>query len=172
VSVSITRNSVVTVNYRIHDEANGELIEENNLPVSYIHGASSDLHTSIEDSLDGKSIGDEVEVILGPDEAFGQFDPNMVFSDDIANVPPEYAKLGAQAQFQNDKGEVKNFTVTKIEDGKVTLDGNHPLAGKAIRFVVTVKEIREASDEELQRGQPDDQYGGIDPDIPADGNIN
>ena len=79
----------------------------------------------------GKRQGDQVEVEVSPEQGFGERDPNLTFTDRVENVPPQFRQLGAEVQMQNDKGETKSFFVTRIEDGQVTVDGNHPLAGKA-----------------------------------------
>ena len=168
-SETITNNKVVTINYRIEDE-NGELIEQTELPVTYIHGIAGDMHTKIEASLKSKTAGDTVEVILSPEDAFGQPDPNLIYVENIVNMPPQYVKIGAQAQFQNDQGETRDFIVTEIKDGKVTLDGNHPLAGKTLKFVVSIKDVRDASAEELERGEPYNQFAGLDTNSESVGN--
>ena len=68
----------------------------------------------------------------------------MTYTDDIENVPPEYRKLGAEVQMQNEGGEAKTFYVTHIGDGKLTVDGNHPLAGKALTVKIKILEVRDA----------------------------
>jgi FKBP-type peptidyl-prolyl cis-trans isomerase SlyD len=97
----------------------------------------------------GKSVGDQVEVIVEPDDGFGAHDPNLTFTDDIANVPEQFRYLGAEVQMQNSEGDVKSFYVTRIEDGKLTVDGNHPLAGKNLKVNVTILEVREATPEDM-----------------------
>ena len=79
-------------------------------------------------------LGESVEVVLPPAKAFGEHDPNLTFSDDINNVPPQFRRVGAEVQMQNDRGETRSFFVSKIEDDRLTVDGNHPLAGKALNF--------------------------------------
>ncbi|MDH5765133.1 MAG: peptidylprolyl isomerase, partial [Gammaproteobacteria bacterium] len=87
-----------------------------------------------------------------PAEGFGEHDPEMTFTDDIENVPPQFRQLGIQVEMANDAGETKTFVVTKIDNDKLTLDGNHPLAGKTARFTVNVLEIRDATAEEIRKG--------------------
>ena len=150
----VTKDQVVHITYRITDQ-DGTVMEQVDLPVGYVHGGQSNLFPQIEQRLDGLSVGDAVEVTLSPDQAFGQPDPELIVSDVIENVPPEYRRLGAEAMFQNDKGETVTMTVVRIEDGKVTLDGNHAMAGKTITFRVTVAEVRDATPEEIARGLPE-----------------
>lgn len=154
----VAKHQMVEITYLIKDDK-GEAIEQNDIPVSYVHGAKNELLEVLENALDGKQVGDVVEVVVPPEEGFGLIDPEMTFTDDIENVPEEYRYVGAHAQFQNDDGESKTFIVSKIEDGQLTLDGNHPFAGKTVTFVVNVKSIRAASEEEIANGRPLEPYG-------------
>lgn len=156
-SDSITKNKVVDITYLIKDES-GTAIEQNDVPVSYLHGVQGDLLPVLEQALEGRQVGDSIEVVVPPAEGFGESDPNLTFTDTIDNVPQEYRQIGAQAQFQNENGETKTFIVSKIEADQITLDGNHPFAGKTVTFVVKVKAIREASEQELADGRPSQDY--------------
>ncbi|MCU7836209.1 MAG: peptidylprolyl isomerase [gamma proteobacterium symbiont of Taylorina sp.] len=147
----IKKNKYVELTYAILD-AQGEIKERVDIPVKYIHGHDGGLFHQIENALEGHSQGDRVEVFLTENESFGSSDPNLIFTDDIANVPPQFHQVGAEVEMQNDRGEAKKFTVTKIENGKLTVDGNHPLAGQTVQFVVTVGEVRDATDEEIKSG--------------------
>lgn len=137
--------------YTIHDEG-GELLECIDLPVGYVHGVQGGLIPLVERALAGHAVGDTVEVSVPPEEGFGAHDPNLTFTDDIDNVPPEFHRIGAEVEFQNDVGDVKTFVVSSIEDGRLTVDGNHPLAGKTLRYTVTVHEIRDATAADYARG--------------------
>jgi FKBP-type peptidyl-prolyl cis-trans isomerase SlyD len=152
-SDSITQNKVVDITYLIKDES-GTAIEQNDVPVSYLHGVQGDLLPVLEQALDGKQVGDSIEAEVPPGEGFGEHDPNLTFTDNIDNVPQEYRQIGAQTQFQNENGETRTFVVSKIEGNQITLDGNHPFAGKTVTFVVNVKTIRDASEQELAEGRP------------------
>jgi FKBP-type peptidyl-prolyl cis-trans isomerase SlyD len=147
----ITKGKVVSITYRIYNEQ-GDLVEQSDIPVDYIHGADNDMFAKVENALTGKTVGDTVEVVLPPEEGFGYPNPDMMFTDDLQNVPPEYRQVGARPMFQNEHGEVTEFVVSKIENGKLTVDGNHPFAGKTMTFKVDVVAIREATAEELQGG--------------------
>jgi FKBP-type peptidyl-prolyl cis-trans isomerase SlyD len=147
----ITKDKVVTVSYRIADE-NGETVEQMDTPVSYLHGRDSGLFEKVEEALEGKAIGDIVSVTLSPEEAFGDWDPEKTFSDSIENVPSEYRQLGAKAEFMNEEGESLEMTVTHVDAGTGTLEGNHPLAGKTITFHVKVVDARDATPEEIRNG--------------------
>jgi FKBP-type peptidyl-prolyl cis-trans isomerase SlyD len=147
----VTKGKVVTITYRIYDEQ-GELVEQSDIPVDYVHGADNDMFAKVEKALEGKAAGDTVEVVLPPDEGFGYPDPSLTFTDDLENVPPEYRQVGARPMFQNEQGDVTEFVVSKIENGKLTVDGNHPFAGKTMTFKVDVVAIRDATAEELDGG--------------------
>ena len=147
----VAKNKVVSITYRILDEQ-GELVEQSDIPVDYIHGGDNDMFPKVEQALEGKTVGDSVEVLLPPDDGFGHADPSMTFTDDIENVPPEYRHVGARPMFQNEHGDVTEFVVSKIENGKLTVDGNHPFAGKTMTFNVDIVAIRGATAEELTGG--------------------
>jgi FKBP-type peptidyl-prolyl cis-trans isomerase SlyD len=106
----------------------------------------------VERALEGCGIGEKISVSLSPEEGFGAHDPGLTFTDDIDNVPPEFRHVGAQLEAQNSKGEQLTFVVTRIDDNKLTVDANHPLAGQTVHFDVTVSNIRDATAEELRSG--------------------
>ena len=149
----IESNKVVSLTYSILGEQ-GEILEQPDLPISYIHGGHSDLLEKIERALTGKTIGDEVSVALSPEEGFGPHDPDLTFADDLENVPEELRYVGAELKAQNASGEVMKFVVSDIGDNQLTVDGNHPFAGKTVTFKVKVAEVRDATAEELSSGQP------------------
>ncbi|HEC12277.1 MAG TPA: peptidylprolyl isomerase, partial [Acidiferrobacteraceae bacterium] len=123
----VEKGKVISLAYRITDE-NGELFEYRDIPVSYLHGSGSDLFPLIEQALEGKKVGDHVPVTLPPEDGFGRRDPKLTFTDDIKNVPPQFHRIGAEAEMKNDRGETRTFYVSKIEGDKLTVDGNHALA--------------------------------------------
>jgi len=147
----ITKDKVVTVTYRVEDDK-GEVIEQIDLPVNYVHGRDSGLLPKVEQELEGKTVGDEITVPLSPAEGFGEWHPDMTFSDAIENVPPQYRQLGAEAEFVNDQGETLKMVVTHLDNGTITLDGNHPFAGKNITFYVKVLNVRDATADEIANG--------------------
>lgn len=148
----VEKQKVITFVYMILDEQ-GSVQEQSDLPMSYIHGIDGKMFEKVEAEMEGKKVGDVIEVTLQPADAFGERDPELTFTDSLENVPPEFQKLGAEAMFENDDGEQATMVVTKIEDGQITLDGNHPYAGKQMTFKITIKDIREASMEEVGTGE-------------------
>ena len=140
----------VSLTYSISDRA-GNTLEYNDLPVSYIHGGDRELIGGMDEAVAGKSAGDEVEVEVNPEQGFGEHDPSLPFTDDLSNVPEQFRHVGAEVQMRNEAGEVKSFFVTRIEDGKLTVDGNHPMAGKTLRVRVKILEVRDATDADRQQ---------------------
>lgn len=151
----VAKHKVIYLTYSIIDDA-GNVFEQSDVPVGYIHGVGSDLFEQVENALDGKAVGERVEVTLSTEEGFGPHRPELTFTDDIDNVPPEFRYIGAEVEFENERGESMQFRVTRIEDGKLTIDANHPLAGKTITFVVDVADIRDATPDEIANGVPAD----------------
>lgn len=152
----VSRNKVVFIRYSVLDDS-GQVMGQQDMPTGYVHGAGSGLFEEIELALEGARIGDEVRATLSPDKAFGASDPDLVIVEDIDDVPPEIRYVGAEAALQNDNGDVMNFRVVAIGDGKITLDGNHPLAGREAVCVAEVLSIRDATPEEIKSGFPEEQ---------------
>lgn len=152
----VENNKVISLTYVIVDES-GAVLEQYDLPISYVHGNNSNMYPKVAEALEGAKEGDEIEVSLSPAEGFGERDPSLTFSDVIDNVPPEYRHIGAEASFENDEGESINMTVVSMEDGKIMLDGNHPFAGKTVTFKLRVKEIRDATEAEVGSGEVAEQ---------------
>ena len=151
-SNTITTNKFVELTYRIIDQTNGEVIEQVEEPLGYVQGDNTLLFNQVTKELEDKSVGDEVEILLKAEDAFGPELDELIITDDINNVPLEYRFIGAAVTMQNDKGGTKDFIVSSIEDGKLTIDGNHPLAGKDIIFYVEVLSVRDATADEIIEG--------------------
>lgn len=150
-SENICKNKFVALTYTITDETD-EVVERIDLPIQYIHGAKSQIIEKIEVALEGHKVGDLVHVLLTPEEGFGPHQPELTFTDDINNVPPQFHSVGAEVEFQDDHGVSKLFRVIKIENGQLTVDGNHPFAGKNVTYNLLVKEVRDATADELING--------------------
>lgn len=139
----------VSLTYTIADN-DDNLMEQNDIPVSYIHGGETELIGGMDKAVAGKGVGAMVEVLVPPEDGLGAHDPELTFTDDLENVPPQFRQIGAEVPMQGTNGETKTFYVTKIEDGKLTVDGNHPLAGKILKIRVTILEVRDATPEDMQ----------------------
>lgn len=147
-----TAGKVVSITYLIRDET-GEVCEYRDLPVAYIHGGRSDLLPKIERALEGKPAGFTTTVSLSPAEGFGEHDAGLTFTDSLDNVPPELRHLGAALDAESEGGEVRHFRVTRIEAGKLTVDANHPYAGKTLVYEIKIVGVREVSAEEIASGE-------------------
>jgi FKBP-type peptidyl-prolyl cis-trans isomerase SlyD len=152
-NTQVARNSVITLDYHVTDP-DGEVVDEGREPLVYLHGGYEDIFPKIEEALQGKKVGESVKVKLQPDEAFGEYDAEMVQIEPRKDFPREL-EVGMQFEGGPEEGEEDElviYRVTEIADDKVVLDGNHPLAGMALIFTCTVTAIRPASAEELEHG--------------------
>jgi len=151
--MQIAPHTVVTLAYQVTDP-DGATIDAGERPIVYLHGGFDDIFPKIEEALQGKQTGDTIQVKLQPDEAFGEYDADLV-QIEPRNSFPETLEVGMQfegAPPGSDEDEFVIYRVTDIVDDKVMLDGNHPLAGMALVFSCTVSEVRTASDEEIAHG--------------------
>ena len=133
----------VGLTYRIVD-CQGELVEERLSPVGFVFGGDTELIGGLDKAVAGHRVGDEVTVKVSAQDAYGQRDENLIFTDDLANVPEEYRHVGAEVEMHSQDGASKVFYVTDISHGRLTLDGNHPLAGRELTIRVQITEVREA----------------------------
>ena len=148
-SLLVTENKLVSIVYTIRDSS-GTIVEYSDLPVCYVHGVSSSpLFPQVETALEGLCKGEQVDVFLTSSEAFGDHDPDLIYFDELDNTPEELHFVGAEGDAENDQGEILHFVVTDINDGKITVDGNHPLAGQDITFTARVADIRDATAEDI-----------------------
>jgi len=153
--MEIASNTVVSIDYTLTNDS-GEVLDqsEGRGPLTYLHGHRN-LIPGLEEQLEGKEPGDELQVQIPPDKAYGQHDDQLV-----APVPrerfPEDAdvKPGMQFQAQTQQGS-RVVRVVDVDDNNVTIDANHPLAGQNLNFDVKVVEVRDATDEEKSHGHVD-----------------
>jgi FKBP-type peptidyl-prolyl cis-trans isomerase SlyD len=150
---TIEPGKFVSLTYSIVDEK-GQVVEQSDLPVSYIYGGDTEMIGGMDTAMAGKRAGETVQLTVSPEQGFGHYDPNLTFTDDLENVPPELRRIGAEVQMQNEAGDVKTFYVTRIENGKLTVDGNHPLAGKDLKVTVRILEVRDATKDDQLHTTP------------------
>ncbi len=144
----------VLFSYTIVDTEKGDVLEQVEIPIGYIHGGEQRMFDNVEKAMEGAHIAEEIEVSLTAEETFGDADPELIYTEYLENVPPQFHRVGAEVEFQNDQGDVKSFVVTKIEDGQLTIDGNNPLQGKNLTFKIIIHDIRDASEKEIKTGRP------------------
>ena len=152
--MTVEENKVVSINYTVRNEK-GEVLDtsENGEPLNYIHGTGSVI-PGLEDAMTGRSKGDSFSVQVEPDAGYGQYNEELVFTvgKDRFQQGVDGLEVGSQVQAQTADGGVQVLTVREIGDEEVTLDANHPLAGEKLHFDITVEEVREADDEEIEHG--------------------
>ena len=172
--MKIAKNTIVSLRYKLTDAQNN-VIEEPDSPMVYLHGGYDGTFPKIETMLDGQNVGYETTIQLEPNEAFGDYDPELLkieprvrFPEPLEvgmqfeGVPEAQTEEGADEQglvAESDDGDDGDedtliYTVTDVADNQVVLDGNHPLAGMALRFWVQVEDIREATHAEIENGHP------------------
>jgi FKBP-type peptidyl-prolyl cis-trans isomerase SlyD len=154
----VAKDTVVSLSYQLLG-ADGKLIERTEAPISYLHGGYDGIFPRVEAELHGKSAGHACEVRLEPDDAFGDYDAQLVRVEPRRSFPPSL-KVGMQFEGSSDtSGETRVYTVTDIAEDKVVMDGNHPLAGQALVFSCVVTEVRAASAEEITHGHVHGAHG-------------
>lgn len=151
-SDSIEDNKFVELNYKVIDTKTGDVLVTVEYPLGYVHGANDVMSEQVTKELYGKKVGDIIEVPIDTTLLYGERDESLVFTDRIENVPEEYREIGMTISMENDKGETKSFIVTRFDDKTLTVDGNNPLCGREITFVLEVLSIRDATDEEIEHG--------------------
>jgi len=163
--MKIEKNTIVSLRYKLTDAQNN-VIEEPDSPMVYLHGGYEGTFPKIETLLDGQDIGYEATIQLEPSEAFGEYDPELLKIEPRTRFP-EPLEVGMQFEGIPDANEELDlpeepdsddepliYTVTDVADSQVVLDGNHPLAGMALRFWVQVEDIRVATEDEIQNRHP------------------
>ena len=149
--MAVGKDTVVKLRYHLYG-ADGQLIEETDEPLEYLHGGYGGMFPAVEKALEGKNAGETCRVRLGPDDGFGDYDADLVHVEPREKFPGnvevgmEFEGTGAES------GDTVLYRVTDIAEDKVVVDGNHPLAGMALLFTGTVTEVRAASPEEISHG--------------------
>jgi FKBP-type peptidyl-prolyl cis-trans isomerase SlyD len=146
---------VATIHYTLKDDK-GALIESSNdeggEPLSYIHGTGN-LIPGLEDKLEGKTKGDKLSVTVKADDAYGERDEELIEVVEKTEFDDaEELTEGKEFQYDDEDGNIFHVRILKIDGDKVTVDGNHPLAGKNLSFDVEVLDVRTATAEELEHG--------------------
>jgi FKBP-type peptidyl-prolyl cis-trans isomerase SlyD len=148
--MEISRNKVVSFHYELSN-GEGTVLEDNfnDTPSLYMHGADN-IISGLENAMAGHTAGDEFEVTLAAKDAYGEIEPNKT-----ERIPAKYLKhegkikVGQAVRFNTDKG-MRNATILKVGKFSVDVDLNHPLAGQSLSFKILIKDIREATEEEIR----------------------
>jgi FKBP-type peptidyl-prolyl cis-trans isomerase SlyD len=155
---AIGRDRVVEIDLELAD-FHGNVIQRADRPVHYLHGGYGDLLPALERALDGKRVGAHVTVRLEPEEAFGDYDENLLRVEPRDRFPETLEEGMRFEGVPGEDGDGTIYAVTDIAADKVVLDGNHPLAGIGLQFRCTVRGVRAASPDEIARGTADDPEG-------------
>jgi FKBP-type peptidyl-prolyl cis-trans isomerase SlyD len=149
---AVARNTVVTLEVDLRD-AQGEPLQDPDQRVTYLHGGYGGVLDAIEDALEGREPGQSVLLRLEPEQAFGDYDAELVSVEPLRRYG-EGLEVGMQIEDDLDGEGVRVYTVTDLADGKVVLDGNHPFAGLSLQVSCKVLAVRPATDEERRLGEP------------------
>ncbi|KFE60148.1 FKBP-type peptidyl-prolyl cis-trans isomerase [Hyalangium minutum] len=151
--MEITKDTVVTVDYRLH-LGDGKYIEESEKddPLVYLHGYE-EIVPGLEKALEGKKAGDTLKATVSPEDGYGEYDPDAVEEVPREEFPADLElEAGGIVTATDDEGDEVEFTVKELRPKTVVVDFNHSLAGKTLHFEVTVREVRKATEEELEHG--------------------
>jgi len=158
----VASGKVVSIHYTLTDDEGGVLdSSRGGQPLAYLHGAGN-IVPGLERGLVGKQIGATLKVRVAPEDGYGVHDPNGIHRAPRSAFPAD-AKIeeGMQFAIEDDDGNVLPVWIASVEDGAVTVDFNHPLAGVALNFDVSVESIRDATTEEMSHGHPHAPGGHI-----------
>ena len=170
-AMAITPQCVVALTWTIEDTL-GEVLDELDESVEFLVGGE-DLLARIEEALQGHEAGDRLDLHLEPEEAFGDYDEQLVFLEARSRFPAEleegmtFEGLPEGSNPQAPKDLI--YTVTEIYPEHVVVDANHPLAGIAIRLHLKVEQVREATEEEVGRGTAGTGFFKVQRSAPGDG---
>ncbi|WPE16575.1 peptidylprolyl isomerase [Candidatus Thioglobus autotrophicus] len=148
----IEESKYVELIYKVVDQKTGNVFSNIEYPVGYVHGANDVLGKDVLAELEGRQQGDIIEINIDVEKLYGPRDESLVFIDKIENVPQEYRKMGTKVVMENKDGQPKDFLVTKVDDKTVTIDGNNPLCGRDVKFVLEITLVRDATIEEMEAG--------------------
>lgn len=154
--MQITQDTAVTIQFKVSDLATGQPLDAGH--TAYVHGGYGGMFPKVEAALDGQAVGHATAIELAVEEAFGPRDESLVRTISRSEFPPG-VKVGGRLQRVGEDGAPQVFNVVKIKGPEVHLDGNHPFAGKALRFACKVLEVRPASAEEIAHGHVHGGHG-------------
>lgn len=165
----VSKDCIVTLDYVIND-TDENLLHKEDEPIVYLHGNYGQIFLAVEKVIEGKNIGDSFEASLSCDEAFGAYDPELVVTEKLSELPDEITvgmeidgyieeddEIEDDDEDEDESGQTVIYTVTAINGDEATLDGNHPLAGLDLVFKGIILEIQEASEEEIEDMLNDDE---------------
>jgi FKBP-type peptidyl-prolyl cis-trans isomerase SlyD len=148
----IESGRVVRLDYELKD-CDGEPVEDEGAHLEYLHGGFGGIFPKVEEALEGKDVGHEVKLTLEPEDAFGEYDAELLRVEPRERFPRE---IEVGMRFEGVPGdradEAMIYTVTDVTPDSVVVDGNHPLAGERLWFSAKVSGVRAATAEEMEHG--------------------
>lgn len=170
--MKISKDKVVTLEFKVYDNKTSEMLEDTREvgPFFYLQG-NEQFVPKVEEVLEGKEKGFKTTIFISPEEGYGEYDEELVekmAKEDFVEFDDIYEGMEFVADM--DDGSEVLFIITSIEDDVVTADGNHPFAGKELKFEVEVTGVREATEEELAHGHV--HFHGFEDDCDCDDDCN
>jgi FKBP-type peptidyl-prolyl cis-trans isomerase SlyD len=154
--MKIDNNCAVALHYTLSNDQGEELDSSaGHDPLEYLHGGAG-IVPGLENALTGKEVGDKFVVVIQPEDAYGESQPELMMVVPRTQFPEEQdIEVGMTFQAQNSEGEQQMLSIRSVEGDEITVDGNHPLAGQVLHFDVSVENVRAATEEEVAQGHPD-----------------
>lgn len=149
----IAKGRVVDIDYSLH-LGDGKVVDQSDPgePLTYLHG-EGEIVPGLESALEGLDVGDRKQVVVPPASGYGDHDPRGLQQVPRQAFPADFQpEVGMELSAQGPDGDEVAFVIQRVEPELITIDLNHPLAGKTLHFDVTVREVREATPEELEHG--------------------
>lgn len=162
----IAPGKYVELKYKVIDSKNKSVLTEVEFPIGYVHGVNEILAPPVMLELEGKAVGDTIEVPIDCNDLYGPRDESLVITEALDNVPEEYHEVGTAILMENDKGQTKSFLVTRVDGQSITIDGNNPLCGREVIFILEVILVRDATEEETEYGGKVESGPNIDGAVP------
>lgn len=155
----IDKDTVVSLHFFKLTNQEGEVVDESSTPVSYLHGGYGGMFPSVELALEGKEAGYSLSLLMEPEETFGEYDNELIRVEPRGAFPDNVEK-GMQFEGSAENSEDQMiYTVIDVTDDIVVVDGNHPLAGIALKFECSVMDVRAATQEEISHGHVHGPHG-------------
>ncbi len=155
---TVRKNTVVTISFKLLDPSTGEVIDDEKNGISYLHGGYGEIFTLVEAACEGQGIGHRFDVVLQPEEAFGEHSEDLIRAESLAELQIPDIEEGMILETEDEEtGDPIYWEVLEIDGDRIVLDGNHPLSGLPIRFQGEILSIREATTVEVEQGFSDDE---------------
>jgi FKBP-type peptidyl-prolyl cis-trans isomerase SlyD len=149
----IKENDVVAINYTLTDEEGKLLDSSDGEPMEFLQGHQN-IIPGLEKELTGLNVGDKKKVVVPPEQGYGHYNPELQFELPIEQFGQEQPQTGMMLQLSSNTGESFMAKIIRVQNDRVIMDANHPLAGKSLHFDVEITAVREATPDELTHGHP------------------